>query len=168
MASPSFEYVEKSVRRKTFGILTTIDPNGRPHSTGVLYGVGPPAAPFAIYVVTFEHYAKVRYIRANPLVTLAVTFPHRILSFVPASYVSFRGGATIVPITDSSGTWAFQQHRILQDTFTSVERGDRPVLIRIVPDPTVFCYGLGLPLAELRKNHIAGNYKVRIPTRDDK
>ncbi len=41
----TFEYVEAAVRKKTFGVLTTIDGEGRPHSTGVLYGVSPPASP---------------------------------------------------------------------------------------------------------------------------
>lgn len=35
----SFESVEKEVRKKTFGVLSTIDSKGRPHSTGIIFGV---------------------------------------------------------------------------------------------------------------------------------
>ena len=165
MSTPTFDYVETQVRKKTFGIFTTIDSRSRPHSTGILYGVGPPSAAFALYIVTFDHYAKVRYIRANPVVTLAVTFPHRILSFVPANCVTFRGTAATVPISDPDGVWAFQQHRILRDNLTTVSAGAHPVFIRIDPEPKVQCYGLGIPLNQLRKEHTSGGYQVRVPER---
>ena len=32
-----FDYVEKQLRKKNFGILTTVTPEGRPHSVGVVY-----------------------------------------------------------------------------------------------------------------------------------
>lgn len=83
LSPPTFDYVEARVRKKAFGIFTAIDTRGRPHSTGVPYGVGPITAPLAFYIVTFDHYAKVRYLGANLIVTLAVTSPHRILSFAP-------------------------------------------------------------------------------------
>ena len=165
MSPPTFDYVEAQVRKKTFGIFTAIDPRGRPHSTGVLYGVGPVTAPLALYIVTFEHYAKVRYVRANPIVTLAVTFPHRILSFAPASCVSFRGRATTVAFSDPRAGWAFRQHRILRDNLVMGSKGDRPLFIRIDPEPNVLCYGLGISLNAIRKDPTIGGYNVQIPVR---
>ena len=44
----TFEFVEKHVRKKSFGILTTIDRKGRPHSTGIVYGVSPPESKFSL------------------------------------------------------------------------------------------------------------------------
>ena len=165
MTPPSFEYVEARVRKKTFGILRTIDQRGRPHSTSVLYGVSPPTTALSLYVATLEHYAKVRYIRANPVVNLIVTFPHRILSFVPANCVTFRGKAVIAPVTDSSGVWAFQQRRILRDNLDWVAEQTDPVFIRIDPESNVLCYGLGIPLNRIRRDHVGGRFKVRIPNR---
>ncbi len=71
-----FESVEKAVRKKTFGVLTTIDSKGRPHSTGIIYAVGPPESQFAFYCITGANYVKVRNIKHNPTVSLVVTFPH--------------------------------------------------------------------------------------------
>lgn len=163
--APSFDFVEAQVRKKTFGILTTIDAQGQPHSTGVLYGVAPPVATFALFVLTLDRYAKVRYIRENPRVTLAITFPHRILSFVPANCVTFRGDASIVPFSDSDGVWAFRQRRILRSNVTSVAENGVPVFIRIEPDERVLCYGLGISLNQIRKDHTSAGYKVRVPAR---
>jgi hypothetical protein len=165
MVPPTFDYVEAQVRKKTFGIFTTIDPRGRPHSTGVLYGVGPSTARFALYIVAFEHYAKVRYVRANPVVTLAVTFPHRILSFVPADCVTFRGRAVTVPFSDPDAVWAFRRRRILRDALATGSKGDHPIFFRIDPEPSVLCYGLGRPMNEIRKDPNIGGYKVRVPVR---
>ena len=63
------------MRKKTFGVLTTIDRRGRPPSTGVLYGVSPPASPFACFVLTLESYVKIRNVRTNPEATLVIPFP---------------------------------------------------------------------------------------------
>ena len=46
-----FDFIEKNLRKKTFGILTTITPEGRPHSVGVVYAM-PPDLPFCLYLIT--------------------------------------------------------------------------------------------------------------------
>ncbi len=33
------EFVERTLRRETFGTLSTVIQNGRPHATGVIYAV---------------------------------------------------------------------------------------------------------------------------------
>ena len=159
---PNFEYVEQAVRKKTFGVLTTIDPEGRPHSTGVLYGVAPPTSPFALFVMTLGAYAKVRNVRANPDASLVVPFPHRILSFVPAPCVTFRGRAEIVPFDDRDARWAFEQHRILRDNVAWSEQLD-PVFLKLIPEPKVLCHGLGIGLMRMRKDHTGGGYGASIP-----
>lgn len=157
----TFSQVETAVRRKTFGVLTTIDSSGRPHSTGVLYGVAPPSSPFALFILTGERYVKVRNVRSNPAVSMVVTFPHRILSFVPASCVTFRGTAEIVPVTDTDGVWAFEQHRILQDNMDSIG-GQEAVFLKLIPDRKVLCYGLGIGLLEMKKHREQLAYRVLI------
>jgi len=42
----TFAYVEKLLRRKNFGVITTITPEGRPLSVGVVYAVSPASEPF--------------------------------------------------------------------------------------------------------------------------
>ncbi len=159
----TFTQVESAVRKKTFAVLTTIGPEGRPHSTGVLYGIAPPSSPFALFVLTLETYVKVRNVRANPTASLAVTFPHRIMSFVPASCATFHGRIDVVPIDDPDGLWAFDQHRILRDNMTSLDGGTgHAVFLKLVPEPKVLCYGLGIGLREMRKHREQLGYSVSI------
>lgn len=161
----SFESVERAVRNKTFGVLPTIDLKGRPHSTGIIFGVSPPGSPFALYILSGESYAKVRNIRRNPHVSLVVTFPHYYLRFVPASYVMFRGFAEILPFSDVNGRWAMSQKRIqrMNLNIDSEKAGTNIVFIKIAPESTVFCYGLGLSIMEMRADHTNVGYKVTIP-----
>ena len=161
----TFEFVENAVRKKTFGILTAIDFKERPHSTGIIYGVSPPDSPFTLYILPGDNYAKVRYIRKNPQVSLVVTFPHYWLRFAPASYVMFRGTADILPFNEPDGIWAMSQSRIgRMNLNTDVEAaGTNMVFIKITPEPTIFCYGLGYGIMEMRSNHANVGYKVIIP-----
>ena len=161
----SFQSVERAVRSKTFGVLTTIDSKGRPHSTGIIFGVSPPSSPFALYVLVGEKYAKVRNIRTNPQVSLVVTFPHYYIRFAPASYVMFRGKAEIKPYSDTDGQWAMSQKRIQRMNVRDEAEaaGVSMVFIKIVPEPTVFCYGLGYGIMEMRSDPTRLGYKVVIP-----
>jgi general stress protein 26 len=161
----NFEYVENAVRKKTFGVLTTIDSKGRPHSTGIIYGVSQPASLFALYVIASENYAKVRNIKRNPHVSLVVTFPHYYIRFAPASYAMFRGTAETIPYDDADGRWAMSQKRIQRMIARNEaeEAGVPIVFIKIVPDPTVFCYGLGYGIMEMKSDPTRLGYKVVIP-----
>lgn len=158
-----FETVEKEVRKKSFGVLSVVDSKGRPHSTGILFGVSPPQSKFALYIIAGRRYAKVRHIKRNPNVSLVVTFPHYYIRFAPASYAMFRGLADFVPIDDEDVQWAFRQKRILRMSIDTVIEDQEIVVIRIRPEPTVFCHGIGIGLNELRKSHETGSYKVTIP-----
>jgi general stress protein 26 len=161
----TFEFVEEQVRKKTFGILSTIDKKGRPHSTGIVYAVGHPEKPFAFYCIVGVNYAKVRNIKRNPNVSLVVTFPHYWIRFAPASYAMFRGKAEILPGDDADGMWAMSQTRIgRMNLQTETEAsGAEYAYIRIKPEQTVFCYGLGYGIMELRGDHTGAAYKVTIP-----
>jgi len=161
----SFDLVESKVRKKSFGVLTTIDSKGRPHSTGIIYAVGPPDSPFALYSIVSANYAKVRNIKRNPNVSLVVTFPHYWIRFAPASYAMFRGTAQILPENDEEGRWAMSQSRIgrMNLQTEAEEVGVELAYIKITPEPTVFCYGVGMGLMELRSNHENAAYKVTIP-----
>jgi hypothetical protein len=77
----------------------------------------------------------------------------------------FRGISEIVGFDDVDGQWAFQQHRILRFNIASAKEETlrNAVFIKLIPEPTLFCYGLGLSMMEIRKNHEMGNYKVKIP-----
>ena len=160
----SFATVEKEVRKKTFGIISAVDPNGRPHSTGVLFGMSPHGSPMLFYVVTNKNAAKVRYIKKNPNVTLTVTFPHHWLRFVPDSTVMIRGTADLVSLDDAGFRAAFSQKRMLKKNLqVDPEVLKESTVMRIRPDRTVYCYGVGIGINELRKDPTAARYNVIIP-----
>lgn len=165
MSRFTFEFVEKQVRKKTFGMLTTIDKKGRPHSTGIIYAVSQPEKPFALYCITGTNYVKVKNIKRNPNVSLVVTFPHYWVRFAPASYVMFRGLAEILPGDDPDGKWVMSQKRIGRMILQTEaeDTGVEYAYIKITPEPTVFCHGLGYGIMELKRDHIGGAYKVTIP-----
>jgi general stress protein 26 len=159
----TFEFVESQVRKKSFGILSTIDSKGRPHSTGVLYGISPPSSPFSIFNVVDKNYVKVKNIKRDPRVSFVVTFPHYYLRFAPASYVMFRGIAEILPFSDEMGQKAFQTKRILRMNLESDYEEFEMAFIRIRPEPRVVCYGLGIGIMEMRSTLANAAYSVTIP-----
>lgn len=102
MAPFSFEYIEKNLRKKTFGILSSVSPEGKPHSVGVVYGVAPPNSPFSLYILSRPVLKKSRNMIKNPNISFVVPFPHYLLRFVPPSCVQFQCIAEQIPIDDPS------------------------------------------------------------------
>jgi len=159
-----FNRVERELRKKTFGILSTVDRKGRPHSTGLIFAVSSPEDSFAIYMVTLGKSAKVRYIKNNPNVSLLVTFPHYYLRFIPDSTIMFRGTADLTTLDDEEAQRAFAQKKMTRmnlEMDSDVLKSS--VVIRIRPNSTVYCYGVGIGLNQLRKDPTAARYKVVIP-----
>jgi hypothetical protein len=56
----AFAAVESALRSRSFGTLSTLSEQGRPHATGVVYALSPPAAALALYVTTRSTTRKVR------------------------------------------------------------------------------------------------------------
>lgn len=165
--SPLFEFVKDEIRKKSFGILSTIDPNGKSHSTGIIYGVSPSNSRFALYILTDRHYKKIKNIESNTSVSFVIPFPHHILRFVPASCVQFQGTAQILPFNDINAQKSFNNGpKILKTNLKQVSKMSNKeediVFIKIIPNEKLFCYGLGISLIKLRKNIESGSYFVRI------
>jgi len=114
MAPFPFAYVEKQLRRKNTGILSTVTPEGRAHSVGAVYGVAPSDLPFSLYLITRPTLKKARNIRNNPNVSFVVPFPHHFLRFIPASCVQFQGRAQILPSDDPVASKVFQDSVVLR------------------------------------------------------
>jgi nitroimidazol reductase NimA-like FMN-containing flavoprotein (pyridoxamine 5'-phosphate oxidase superfamily) len=168
--TPRFEFIEKELRRKTFGILSTIDQNGKSHSTGIIYAISPPQSKFSLYILTEKNYKKVRNVQFNSSVSFVVPFPHYILRFVPSSCIQFQGKAEILPFRDSEAQQAFELgskmlKMNLKQAIETDPTGDQIVFIKITPNQKIFCYGLGLSLMQLRKNVEIGSYSVIIPNK---
>ncbi len=158
-----FDFVEREIRKKTFGVLSTIDSKGRPHSTGILFGLSSPDEPFRIYMLASKDYQKVKNIQRDPRVSFVITFPHFYVRFAPASYVMFRGVAEIIPFEDGSAKRAFQAKRILRMNLNSGYDEKDIVFISVKPERRVVCYGLGYSIMDLRNQHTGADYRVFIP-----
>ncbi|MCF2137686.1 MAG: pyridoxamine 5'-phosphate oxidase family protein [Candidatus Thorarchaeota archaeon] len=159
-----FKYIEKQIRKKTFGIIGTVDEKNRPHTTGVLYGVSHPSEPFAIYVATGAAYKKTRNIRQNHNVSFAIPFPHHALWFVPASMIFFQGIAEILPPNDEAARRAFSTKWILRGNIKMGEENEmNAVFIRVRPIEKIHVFGVGISMMRMMRNAEEGVYSVRVP-----
>jgi hypothetical protein len=75
----------------------------------------------------------------------------------------FRGPAEILPDSDSDGRWAMSQFRIGRMNLQT-DTDEELVYIKMTPEPTVSCYGVGIGLMELRRHLENAMYKVTIPS----
>lgn len=166
MKTISFTLVEKQMRKKTFGIISTISTKNFPHSTGVVFGMSPPQSQLFFYILTGKNYAKTNYIRKNPNVAFTIPFPHYYFRFTPASTVTFQGKAGIIPINDLDAINVFKSKRILKmilPTKDDVDELNEDVFIRIRPSGTFFCYGVGYGILDIARNISNVAYSVDLP-----
>ncbi|MFX1283150.1 MAG: pyridoxamine 5'-phosphate oxidase family protein [Promethearchaeota archaeon] len=161
----SFSFVEEMIRKKTFGILTTINKDGTPHTTGILYGVSQPSRKFVLYLLTSKKYQKARNLKRNPNVSFLIPFPHYFIRFAPSSTVTLTGKADFIAVDVPEIHEIFTKKRILKLIISELQQGDQESMtfIRIKPKPKVLCYGLGYSVFKLRKVHTQGGYSVFIP-----
>lgn len=163
----TFAYVEKLLRKKNFGVLTTITPEGRPHSVGVVYAISTPDQPFSIYLITRLVLRKARNIHNNPNVSFVVPFPHYVLRTVPPACIQFQGKAGLISTDNPIATKAFQRSIVLRRSMMhSIYLGDESTFIRIVPDNKIFSFGIGANIWQFllrSKNKNLRNYYVVVP-----
>ncbi len=160
----SFAFIEAQLRKKSFGVLSTINPVGSLQTTGILYAVSPPSAAFRLYLITDRSYLKTRNISRNPEVSFLVPYPHHLLPFVPASCISFPGTAEIVPEDDPEARGAFQASRILRMNLEEISSMEDAVFIKIRPKRRMHCYGVGFGLMELMRDAAGAGYSVEVPS----
>lgn len=158
-----FAFVEAQLRRKTFGVLSTVRADGSLQTTGILYGVSPPGRPLRIYLLTDRDYVKARNVARNPEVSFLVPYPHHWLPFVPASCISFSGTAEIAPAEDPQGGEAFAANRMLRSNLELGSRMPGSVFIRIRPKGRMLCYGVGIGLFTIARKPDKAGYAVEIP-----
>ncbi|MCE7748789.1 MAG: hypothetical protein GPJ51_10345 [Candidatus Heimdallarchaeota archaeon] len=166
MTKFNFSFVERKIRKKTFGILTTLNSDESPHTTGILYGVSKPDAEFALYLLTSKKYKKIRNIQDNPKISFIIPFPHHHFRFVPSGTITLNGVAKLVPVNTENIIEIFSEKRILKMIIADIdlEKDEEYVFIKIEPDQKILCYGVGFNILKLRGSHTEGGYFVTIPT----
>lgn len=162
-----FDYVEKLLRTKNFGILSTMTSKGRPHSVGVVYALSPRGQPFSIYLISRVSLKKVRNINDNPNISFAVPFPHYIFRMIPPSCIQFQGKAELIPFDDPTALKAFQRSIVLRRSIMhNLSLGGENTFIKIVPDNKIYSFGIGnsiLHFISKSQNKKLRNYYVIAP-----
>lgn len=154
-----FELIEREIRRRSYGILSTVSREGRPHSTGVLYGVSARNRHFALFVLTDRRYKKARDIAVNDNVSFTIPITRRLPLFPPNS-IQFQGRATLLPLTDEEGKAAFGTSLLLRRTLSQLsQKTETSTFIRINPNPILYPYGIGFSL--LNQMQAIGSAKGR-------
>jgi len=164
----TFDRVVSELRHRDFGVLSTVTPDGRPHSVGVVYGVSMPGRPLRFYVMTRRRLRKARNLADNPNVSFVVPLTRRLLWFVPPPCVQFQGQAELLDRDDREGVETFRSfamgRRILSMYEDLARRGETGVcFLRITPDPTLSTYMVGHSLWELMRRMETGIERVRVP-----
>lgn len=161
-----FDFVERKLRSKTFGILSTVSQDGRPHSVGVVYGISPPGKPFCLYLITRPVLKKARNIAQNPNISFVVPFPHLVLRPLPQSCIQFQAKAEIIPIDNAEATGAFARSVVLRKSKEHSLRLGESIFIKVVPDEKIFSFGISAGALQFlipSQNISLGNYCVTIP-----
>ena len=165
MTGKPYRYVEKQIRKKKFGILSTISPKGWIQSSTVQYGVSPKDSGLCLYVLTDSSYKKVKNIQETQKISFAITFPHYYLRFIPPWTVSFQGTAKILPFEDLQAREACTNRslkRMIEFTENSKYK-DTAVFLKLQPNRRLSWFGLGMKLRKMMKDPNMAHYSVDIP-----
>jgi hypothetical protein len=165
--TPAFEAVEKALRRRTFGTLSTVTREGRPHATGVVYAVSPPGEPLCFYVTTDARNKKIDNVRSHADAAFVVPLFRPVLTMAPPACIQFQGTAEVVDAADEGALAAFRSTwfgRTILKTEHHIVAGDGQLcFIRIKPGPVMFTYGFGMSLLALRRRAGQGAARVLVP-----
>jgi hypothetical protein len=159
--SPDLDNVVKAVTRRSFCMLATVSPSGRPHVAGVLYQ----AIGTTLYVNMSRDGRKARNIADNPYV--AVSIPIRRLPVGgPPSTVQFQGRAEILGF-DAPDVVRMVAAGELKN-ITSHGELDHPdgCFVRITPLRRITTYGLGMPLLKLIRDPLHAGGTVELAAQD--
>ena len=135
--------VRKALTKRSFAVLATTSPAGRPHAAAVLYEL----VDLVLYVNTQRASRKARNVAANRYV--AVSVPIRRLPVGPPSTVQFQGEAEVVDL-DSSEIEALIAKGHLKSITGHGELDDPGgCFLRITLGRRLITYGLGMSIPKL-------------------
>jgi general stress protein 26 len=165
----TFDRVLAELRNHHFAVLSTVDEDGTPHAAGVTYGSAYAGRELVLYVMTRRHLRKAREISRDPRVALVVPVEHRILRFLLPATIQLHGRAEILDWTDEAGSDVFRGfwlgRRILAAYQAAHRRGEtRICFLKIVVDPVITTYMVGVSVWELRRRMERGAARVLVPT----
>jgi general stress protein 26 len=138
--------VLRTIARRSFCVLATATPEGRPHAVSVLYAL----VDTTLWVHTFRDTKKARNVAANPVV--AVCIPVRRLPLGPAMAVQFTGRADVVDQDDPEVAPLIESGRLKKILVDGALDDPRGVFLRITPHGRIGTYGIGVPLLRVLRD----------------
>lgn len=159
-----FEALEKIIRRRNYGVLSTISRDGRPHSASVLFAVSKTSHVFCLYIITDQRTKKAGNIARNPNVSFVIPIPRRV-GIIPPASIQFQGIAEFHPLDDEDSLEAYNSSVVLRRVLKLqlAEKKEVSTFIRIRPDPVIFTYGLGITMTRFLRHIEGANARVEIP-----
>jgi len=149
--------VTRALARRSYAMLATASPAGRPHAAGVLYA----AVGSTLYVSTDLDSRKGRNLATNPHV--GVTVPVRRLPIGPPSAIQFQATADVLAVDDPQVTALAESGAIKRITGHGELERPYGCIVRIIPSPTVHTYGLGMSLWGLVRNPLNAAGRATLP-----
>jgi general stress protein 26 len=155
--SPDLDQVVKAIAKRSFCMLATVSPSGRPHVAGVLYQ----AIGTTLYVNMSRDGRKGRNIVENPHVAVSIPI-RRVPVAAPPSTVQFQGRAEMLGFDDPDIVRLVAAGEL--KNITSHGELDHPdgCFVRITPQRRITTYGLGMSLLKLIRDplHAGGTVEL--------
>jgi hypothetical protein len=141
------DLVWKEIEKRSFAVLSYVNPKGRARSSGIVYV----AIDRVLYVRVAKSSWKAKYIRLNPHVALNVTISKRVPFMpwidIPDATIAFSGTARVIPISDLE---AELREAILGRMIEGHGNNDENCIIEIQPSGHFATYGVGVSLLDMR------------------
>ncbi len=138
--------VKKALQRRHFCVLATASPDGIPHAVGVQYEY----VNGHLYFITFEATKKVRNIRRNQNVAVAIPVPK--YPMAPPFSVQFQGIAKILEPQDPEIISLLEHGKLKHITGHGVLNQPGGCFLKVTPCRKIHTYGLSIPVLTLLRD----------------
>ena len=140
------DLVWKEIEKRSFAVLSYVNPKGRARSSGIVYV----PVDRVLYVRVATDSWKAKHIRRNPHVALNVTIAKRVPFMpwidIPDATIAFSGTARVLSMSEL-------EPKLLESLLERLidhENDDENCLIEIHPGGHFATYGVGVPLLDMR------------------
>jgi len=141
------DLVWKEIEKRSFAVLSYVNPKGRARSAGIVYVV----IDRVLYVRAAKDSWKAKHILLNPHVALNVTIAKRVPFMpwitIPDATIAFSGSARVLPMSDlNRKLLETLTGRLIEQHGTLAEN----CIIEIRPTGYFVTYGVGVSLLDMR------------------
>jgi general stress protein 26 len=140
------DLVWKEIEKRSFAVLSYVNPKGRARSSGIVY------VPInrVLYIRVAKSSWKAKHIRQNPHVALNVTIPKRVPFMpwidIPQATIAFSGTARVLSMSEVEPKLL---EALLKRMFDH-PNNDENCLIEVQPTRHFATYGVGVSLLDMR------------------